>query len=181
MFWQSCDPGLDCYETAGEFYLRTPALGPVVKEAHLVTVDDGFGSGWPTSFTDGIVDHYALSEAATGFVAARDQPWAPAGEGGSEYGQGSTGAKVPVIDEAWYVNMYWNPRPPGGTRVLVYDPATGDAVVASGGYETGPGSNESIGGAVEEIHLALGTEHHDRLVMGFLADNQLPLGPIDCD
>ena len=77
--------------------------------------------------------------------------------------------------------MYWNPRPPAGTRVLVYDPATGGAVVASGGYETGPGSNESIGGAVEEIHLALGTEHHDRLVMGFLADDQLPLGPIDCD
>lgn len=181
MFWQSCDPGLDCYEDAGELYLRTPALGPVVLEAHLVTVDDGFGSGWPTSFTDSIVDHYAVSEAATGFVADRNQPWAPAGEGGSEYGQGSTGVKLPVLDEAWYVNMYWKPRPPGGTRVLVYDPATGEAVVASGGYETGPGSNESIGGAVEEIHLALGTTHQDRLVMGFLADNQLPLGPIDCD
>lgn len=181
MHWQACDPGLDCYENGGEFYLRTPALGPVVKEAHLVTVDDSFGDTWPTSFTDGITDHYALSESATGFVADRGEPWAPAGRGGSEYGQGSTGVKIPVVDEAWYVNMYWKPRPDGGTRVLVYDPATGQAVVASGGYETGPGSNESIGGAVEEIHLALGTVHHDRLVMGFLSDAQLPLGPIDCD
>jgi hypothetical protein len=65
---------------------------------------------------------------------------------GSAPGQGSNSVKLPVLEEAWYVSMYWNSRPPGGTRVLVYDPATGDAVVASGGYETGPGLNESIGG-----------------------------------
>jgi hypothetical protein len=132
------------------------------------------------SFTDGITDHYALSEASTGYVMDRAEPWAPAGEGGSEYGQGSTGAPLPVEDEAWYVNMYWKDRPAKGTRLLVWNPANGRVVVASGGYETGPGANDAIGGAVEEIHDHLGTSHRDGLVMGFAADQTLPLGPITC-
>lgn len=96
------------------------------------------------------------------------------------YGQGSTGAKIPVLDEAWYVNMYWKPRPEKGTRMLVINPQTGDAVVTSAGYETGPGSNAAIGGAVEEIHKYLGTGHRDVLIMGFAASTNLQLGPIDC-
>jgi hypothetical protein len=185
MVWRSCAPGVDCYEAPdGEGtprrYLRTPATGPVVKEAHLVTVADDFGGGWPGSFTDGIEAHYALSEAESGYSMERREPWAPAGEGGSEFGQGSFGAPLPVVDEAWYVNMYWRQRPPAGTRLLVRNPETGAAVVAAGGYETGPGDNTRIGGVTEEIHDHLGTGHLSVLQLGFLVDQDLPLGPIDC-
>lgn len=48
------------------------------------------------------------------------------------------------------------------------------------GYETGPGSNTAIGGAVEEIHHYLGTAHRDPLVMGYLVDQTLPLSPVTC-
>jgi len=180
MVWGHCEPDIDCYEAGGARFLRTPAVGPVVKEAHLVTVEDGFGEGWPSSFTDGIERHYALSEAASGYAMDRREPWAPAGEGGSEYGQSAFGRPLPVLDEAWYVNMYWRRRPPPGTRMLVRDPESGRAAVAAGGYETGPGNPAHIGGVTEEIHDHLGTSHRSRLQLGFLVDQSLPLGPIDC-
>ncbi|MEQ1571742.1 MAG: hypothetical protein ABMA64_39300 [Myxococcota bacterium] len=179
MFWSSCALP-DCYTSGGSVFLHTPTAGPVVKEAHLVTVDDDFGGGWPGSFTDGIDDHYALSEATSGYVMARGEPWAPAGEGGSEYGQSAYGAPLPVEDEAWYVNMYWRDRPDPGTRLLLRNPANGRAVVVAGGYETGPGSNTAIGGATEEAHDWLGTGHLDELELGFLVDAAAPLGPIGC-
>ncbi len=181
MFWDDCAPGIDCAMDGADVLLHTPSAGPVVQEAHLVTVADDFGGGWPTSFTDQIDAHYALSEAATGYVMDRGEPWAPSGEGGSEFGQGATGDPLPVLDEAWYVNMYWRDKPAKGTRMLVWNPATGGVVVASGGYETGPGANDAIGGATEEVHDVLGTGHRDSLVIGFAADASLPLGPIDCN
>ncbi len=181
MFWTSCAASVDCYDSGGERFLRMPATGPVVREAHLVTDDESFDAGWPTSYRDGLDAHYALSERVTGYVMDRREPWAPAGEGGSRWGQGSTGAPVPVLDEAWYVNMYWRTRPAAGTRIIVTNPANGRALVASGGYETGPGSNEAIGGAVEEIHHYLGTTHRSTLTFGFAVDQSLPLGPIECD
>ncbi|MBN1946228.1 MAG: hypothetical protein JW797_11165 [Bradymonadales bacterium] len=159
--------------------LQLPAIGEVVREAHLVTTQE-FPDGWPTSSREGLEDHYALSQSVSGYVMTRTSDWAPAGEGGCEYGQGST-VRPPVLDEAWYVNMYWRYRPAGGTRMLVYNPVNGRAVVTSAGYETGPGSNLRIGGACEEIHHYLGSTHGSRLLMGFLADQELPLGPIECD
>lgn len=159
--------------------LQLPALGPVVMEAHLVTTEE-FPDGWPTSSTDGLEAHYALSEGLTGFDVNRHEPWAPEGEGGSEWGQGST-RRPPVLDEAWYVNMYWRHRPDHGTRMLVFNPQNGLAVVASAGYETGPGNPTRIGGAVEEVHHHLESRHLSRLVMGFTVDQELELGPIECD
>src|SRR6185437_9030933 len=149
----------DCDTSSGEVVLHTPTSGPVVEEAHLATDADGFGDGWPTSFTDGIDNHYAVSQAASGYSVTRDQPWAPAGEGGSQFGQGATSGKVPVLDEAWYINMYWRDRPAGGTRMIVQ--ANGKAVVVSAGWETGPGSNAAIAGVTEEVHHWLGTGHLD--------------------
>lgn len=181
MVWRACDGSLDCFERDGERFLRTPAVGPLVKEAHLVTPADGFGDGWPSSGRDGIDAHYALSEAATDYVMDRREPWAPAGEGGSRWGQGSTGRPVPVTDEAWYVNMYWRDRPAPGTRMILRNPENGRAVVASAGYETGPGANTAVGGASEEIHDWLGTRHRSIALLGFAADDALPLGPIDCE
>ena len=178
MFWSACAPGIDCSDD-GTRRLATPSLGPVVEEAHLVTTTEDFpGDGWPTAARDQIDRHYQISQAASGYVADRTVEWAPEGEGGSHWGGGATGQKVPVLDEAWYVNMYWRDRPAKGTRMLVVEPWTGRAVVAAGGWETGPGSNTAIGGAVEEIHHHLGTDHRDDLVMGFLIDEAAPLGPI---
>jgi hypothetical protein len=64
--------------------------------------------------------------------------------------------------------------------MLVVEPWSGRAVVAAGGWETGPGSNTAIGGAVEEVHHHLQSRHRQDLVMGYLSDNALPLGPITC-
>ncbi|MFO0745392.1 MAG: hypothetical protein U1F43_06930 [Myxococcota bacterium] len=184
MVWSGCAPGPnapDCLDDGTTRRLRTPSLGPVVGEAHLVTVDEDFaGDGWPTALRDQIDRHYQISQAATGVDMVRGEPWAPEGEGGSHWGGGATGQKLPVVDEAWYVNMYWRDRPTPGRRVLVVEPWSGRAVVAAGGWETGPGSNTAIGGACEEVHHSLGTSHRDDLVMGFLVDDQLPLGPITC-
>ncbi len=185
MFWDDCGPGIDCAvraHTDGVDYpfVHTPSVGPVVKEAHLVTTAEDFGGGWPTSFTDRIDRHYGVSEAASGYAMDRTEPWAPAGEGGSAYGQGATGVPVPPEHEAWYVNMYWRDRPAPGTRMVLIEPFTGAAAVAVAGYETGPGSPEALGGACEELHDVLGTDHRDRLLMGFAADQALPPGPVDC-
>lgn len=181
MYWAGCAPGIDCEDDGAMRWLRTPSLGPVVGEAHLVTTLEDFpGDGWPSAARDQIERHYAISQAASGYAMARDSDWAPEGEGGSHWGGGATGQKLPVLDEAWYVNMYWRDRPARGRRMLVVEPWSGRAVVAAGGWETGPGSNTAIGGAVEEIHHALDSVHRDDLVMGFLVDDALPLGPIRC-
>jgi len=161
--------------------LKMPATGPVVMEAHLVTVDDGYGPGssdsWPQSITENIPGHHVMSEDSTGFVMHRNNPWAP--QESSEFGQGSHGAKLPVIDESWYVNMYWSSRPSPGTKMIVMTPA-GRAVVAAAGYETGPGNLDNIGGVTEEVHHYLGTGHKSEMTIGFAVDQSLALGPITC-
>jgi hypothetical protein len=179
MYWRECAPGIDCRQDGEAFYLRTPAQGPVVREAHLVVENDAV-SGWPTSARDGLEAHYALSESISDYIAQRRDDWAPSGEGGSMWGQGSFGARLPELDEAWYVNMYWRDRPAPGTRMIVRNRANGRAVVAAAGYETGPGDPSRIGGAVDEIHDYLGSDHLEVLEMGFLADEDAPLGPVRC-
>jgi hypothetical protein len=160
--------------------LEMPATGPIVMEAHLVTIDDGYGSSssdtWPQSITESIDSHYALSQDSTGMVMHRSQSWAP--QEGCEYGQGSYGHKLPVEDEAWYVNMYWSDRPDPGTRMILQG-TDGRAVVVASGYETGPGNLDHIGGTTEEVHRYLGTGHGSTLTLGFAVDQDLPLGPVD--
>jgi hypothetical protein len=157
-----------------------PSTGAMVLEAHLVTVDDAVATSnqWPTSLWDGIPAHHHLSQAATGFVMARDQPWCP--QESSEYGQGATGQYLPTLDEAWYLNMLWSSRPDPGTRMIVQLPGGGPTLVAAAGYETGPGDTNYLGGVTEEIHFYLGTGHLDDMTIGFAADQSLPLGPIRC-
>jgi hypothetical protein len=159
--------------------LQLPVTGPVVLEAHLVTPSEPFDGGWPSAARDGIERHYALSEAASRYVMRRREDWAPYGEGGSMWGQGSS-IKPPLTHEAWYVNMYWLHRPAPGTRMIIRQPDGGLGVVAAAGYETGPGSATAIGGATEEIHDFLGTIHRSALTMGFAVDQTLPFGPVRC-
>jgi len=183
-------PLVDCsMETGGSIdrigdggnALAMPATGPIVLEAHLVTVDDGYGTEgagpWPSSITEGIPDHYVTSEAATGYVMRRTQTWAP--QENSNYGQAAHYSKLPTLDESWYVNMMWSSRPAAGTRMILTD-GSGHAVVVSAGFETGPGNLAHIGGTTEEVHHFFGTGHLDELTLGFALESALPLGPVEC-
>ena len=186
MLWRECSMKLDChYEEVSSLsmpYLKMPAHGPVVMEAHLVTNEEGYEGGWPSSSRDGIKRHYSVTEEATGYKMRRRGVWAPAGEGinVSRFGEGSAAGYVPAAHEPWYVNMYWAFEPPKATRMILINPGNGRAVVAAAGYEKGPGSSTAVGGATEEIHHHLGTTHRSAMVMGFATDTTLPLGPIDC-
>ncbi|HUU03134.1 MAG TPA: hypothetical protein VM425_17000 [Myxococcota bacterium] len=160
--------------------LEMPATGQVVKEAHLVTDQEFSGGTWPQSFTDGIQTHYQLSESETGYGMDRTEPWCPCCEPSNEYGQGS-GARPPVEAEAFYINMRWASAPPRGQRYIVFNGKNGKAVVAAAGYENGPGDLTHIGGACEEIHDHLGTEHLSVFIFGVAADQNLSYGPIDCE
>ena len=187
MLWRECSTSLDChYEIASSLsmpYLKMPAEGPVVFEAHLVTEEETFKGGWPSSIRDGLKNHYEVTEAASGYKMRRRNVWAPAGEGlnVSRFGEGSAAGYVPAAHEPWYVNMFWAFEPPKGARMILINPRNGRALVAAGGYEKGPGSSTAIGGASEEIHHHLRTSHRSHLIMGFATDQTLPLGPIDCN
>jgi len=74
--------------------------------------------------TEHLVEHGALSQSRTGFVLHRQQVWAPL-EGGTFYGAGiGSPTQFPVLDEGWYVNMYWTSagRPPRGTKMILRAP-----------------------------------------------------------
>jgi hypothetical protein len=164
----------------GGDHLAMPATGPMVLEAHLVTQDEP--PPYPSSSTEELASHYTLSQAATGLVMRRDQVWAPL-EGGDFYGAGiGSPTLFPVLDEGWYVNMYWtkDARPDRGTRMVLRDPAGDRAVVVAAGYETGPGNLANIGGTTEETHFYLGTGHKSVLTLGLASDQDLPLGPRVC-
>lgn len=160
--------------------LAMPATGPVVMEAHLVTQDEP--PPYPTTATEELAAHKLLSQQKTGLVMKRTQVWAPL-EGGGFYGAGvGSPTKFPVLDEGWYVNMYWTAasRPKAGTRMILRLPQSKRAVVVAGGYETGPGNLAHVGGTPEETHFYLGTSHLSTLQLGFAVDIALPLGPRTC-
>ncbi len=164
----------------GGDHLAMPATGPIVGEAHLVTQDEP--KPYPTTATEDLQEHYALSQSVTGLVMYRDQVWAPL-EGGGFYGAGIGDPSLfPALDEGWYVNMYWTAaaRPERGTRMILRDPNGTRAVVVAAGYETGPGNLAHIGGTPEESHFYLGTHHLDTLQLGLASDPSLPLGPRTC-
>ncbi len=166
----------------GGDHLAMPATGPVVMEAHLVTQSEP--SPFPATETEELFEHYAISQAQTGLVMFREQVWAPM-EGGSFFGAGiGDPARFPVVDEGWYVNMYWTPaaRPPRGTRMILRLPDDKSrAVVVAAGYETGPGNLSNVAGTPEETHFYLGTEHQAEMTIGIASDQSLPLGPRRCN
>jgi hypothetical protein len=162
--------------------LELPTTGAVSVEAHLLTQAEP--PPFPTSSTDGIAEHYALTDEATGLVMMRQQGYAPIEGGGSFYGAGvGDPARFPVIDEAWYVTMKWTPasRPPAGTRMILRRPDDRSrAVVVAAGYATGPTALTRLAGTTEEAHFYLGTAQDAELELGFAADPQLGLGPRRC-
>lgn len=160
--------------------LAMPATGKIVLEAHLVTQAEPMP--YPTTFTEELEAHGALSQAATGLVMHRQQPWAPL-EGGTFYGAGiGSPTLFPVVHEGWYVNMYWTSaaRPARGTRMILRQPGSSRAVVVAAGYETGPGDLTWVGGTPEETHFYLSTTHGSVLTLGIATDQSLPFGPRVC-
>lgn len=166
----------------GGDHLAMPATGPVVMEAHLVTQEEP--EPYPSTDTEELLEHYALSQSKTGLVMFREQVWAPM-EGGSFFGAGiGSPTRFPVVDEGWYVNMYWTPaaRPPRGTKMILRlpdDPSR--AVVVAAGYETGPGNLSNVAGTPEETHFYLGTDHQSEMTIGIATDQSLPFGPRRCN
>ena len=159
--------------------LAMPATGYVVLEAHLVTKEEP--PPYPSTETDKLPAHYALSQSRSGLVMHRNQPWAPL-EGGTFYGAGIGSPTVfPVIDESFYVNMYWTSagRPAKGTKMIIRLPGTKKAVVVAAGYETGPGDLAKIGGTPEESHFYLGS-NSTQWTLGIAADQTLPFGLREC-
>ena len=160
-------------------HLAMPATGNVVLEAHLVTQEEP--APFPSTQTEFLARHEALSQSRTGFVMHRNQPWAPL-EGGTFYGCGiGLPSAFPVEHEAWYVNMYWTSadRPAKGTRMILRIPGTSRAVVVAAGYETGPGDLAKIGGTPEETHYYLGP-NTVQWTLGIATDQTLPYGPRVC-
>jgi hypothetical protein len=165
----------------GGDHLLMPATGPVVLEAHLVTNEEP--PPYPATSTQKLLGHYELSQLQSGLVMHRTQHWAPL-EGGSFYGAGiSSPTLFPVLDEHWYVCMYWTngSRPERGTRMILREPGGQRAVVVAAGYETGPGNLDNIAGTTEETHFYLGSGHKSTLTLGIAMDQDLPLGPRQCD
>jgi hypothetical protein len=166
----------------GGDHLAMPATGPVVMEAHLVTQAEP--KPYPSTNSEELLEHYALSQADTGLVMFREQLWAPM-EGGSFFGAGiGSPQRFPLAHEGWYVNMYWTPaaRPPRGTKMILRlpdDPSR--AVVVAAGYETGPGNLSNVAGTPEETHFYLGTEHLGEMTIGIATDQSLPFGPRLCN
>ena len=163
----------------GGDHLPMPATGPVVLEAHLVTQEEP--RPYPMTPTEELADHYELSQSRTGFVMHRGEEWAPL-EGGDHYGCGiGSPSLFPVLDEAWYVNMYWTSaaRPARSTRMIIRKPGTSRAVVVSAGFETGPGNLQKIGGTPEETFFYLGGD--PLWTFGIAVDQSLPLGPRVCE
>ena len=162
--------------------LAMPATGPIVMEAHLVTQEEP--EPYPSTATEELDEHYALSQARTGFVMRRFQVWAPL-EGGSFYGAGiGSPTAFPVVDEGWYVNMYWTSaaRPAKSARMILRDPDGGSrAVVVAAGYETGPGNLAHVAGTPEETHFYMGTSHLSSMTIGVAVDQDLPFGPRVCE
>ncbi len=76
--------------------------------------------------------------------------------------------------------MRWATAPTRGERYIVFEPVSGKAVVGAAGYENGPGDLTRVGGASEEIHLYMGTEHLSPMTFGGALDQTHPWGPIEC-
>lgn len=161
--------------------LVLPAKGTVARLGHLVTAEEP--APYPTTSTEELLAHYALSRDATGVVLPRALGWTPQG-GAAHYGAGvGDPSELPVLDETYHVTMYWTAaaRPPKGTRMILRDPASGRAVVVAAGYATGPADLSDIGATTEEAHFVLGSDEGTELELGFAADGALPLGPRICD
>lgn len=173
-----------------------PDTGRFVEESHYVTTLDDVPDhgGFPTRPAQDIHEHLvrshmyylALVDSTMPQDSLYSQPyhrvWTPA-EGG-RIGQGALGdAQLELLDpwsEMWLITMMWAPgqRPEPGTRMLLR--ANGRAVVVVAGFETGPASEQFLGGVTPEVHAWLGTDHESEIEVIWLEDPDVIPGPVIC-
>lgn len=174
--------------------VQMPFVGKFVGECHYVTALDKQIKTSPKSSTDGIQEHLdreCLIYQTTVqnipcdkiFNDKWDKCWTPS-EGGT-IGEGAVGIdwqkkSLMATHEMWGMNMMWGPgqKPKPGTRFLLS--FNGKSVVAYAGNETGPGSNEFLGGVSPAIHAYLGANNSSQIVISYLKDQTLDFGPINC-
>ena len=187
------------YHAFGSTWSRTvqlPATGRFVQESHYVTTQDDFPGSrlFANTVTKNITPHlqrsYNLYKAydpnktySQLYASSFQKEWTPAEAGA--IGQGSIGniqtQYLTPEKEMWFMTMMWAPgtRPAIDTKFLLS--ANGKKVVVVAGYETGPRSQTYLGGLTPETHAWLGTNNTSQITVSYLADQSIPIGPIDCN
>lgn len=171
-----------------------PARGKFVTESHYATTADYFPGGrkFPETQSEGISDHLGRSLAILhGWFPkvtldevyppsqSWTRVWTPPENG--KAGQGSVGELKPTItEEIWQGNMMWaaGQKPNAGTKFLIENPANGKSCVIQMGYETGPGSQDFLGGVTREVHWYLGASNSTDLILHKVLDEGAALGPV---
>ncbi|MDX2215634.1 MAG: TIGR02594 family protein [Oculatellaceae cyanobacterium bins.114] len=175
---------------AWERTITLPCAGRFVEESHYSTTQDRFPGErlFPNTQTENISSHlersyqlYLAFDQNTSFEAlycnSWNKVWTPA-EGGA-CGQGSVGSKRPDPEvELWLMTMMWAPgeKPAPGTKFLLS--ANNRQVVVVAGYETGPGSQEYLGGITREVHAWLRTNNNSQIEVRYLTDQSMKVGPV---
>jgi hypothetical protein len=172
-----------------------PSQGKFVEESHYVTIKEVFaGKTWPSSKDEEIDSHlkkafeaYKKHDPKARFEELYTKPWqkewTPA-EGGA-FGQGSVGdvqlQELNTEMEMWLLTMMWakGERPERGTKFLLS--ANGKSVVVVAGYETGPASQDFLGGITAEVHHWLNTTSDSEISIALLANQTVTPGPISCN
>lgn len=170
--------------------VKLPAIGKFVEESHYCTTEDDFRNGRLFAVSkDELMDRHlarslklyqtydsSVSEESI-YNHSWNREWTPP-EGG-EWGQGSVGdVKPSPEEELWLITMMWAPntKPKIGTKFLLS--ANGRHVVVVAGYETGPGSEEYLGGVTCEVHSWLQTNNSSQIEVAYLKNQDVPLGPV---
>jgi hypothetical protein len=173
--------------------IELPAKGRFVEESHYVTNMDAFPNQrlFANSLTERIDFHlkqslisYLEVDSSMTFdslyLHSWQKQWTPAERG--QIGQGSVGViqtkELTVWDEMWMMNMMWAPghRPKRGSKFLMT--YQGKSVVVIAGYETGPSSNQYLGGCTTEVHAYLGTTNASEILVEYLEDQEVSSGPV---
>lgn len=187
---ESCQLAKAEYRLKDGRLVRLPAIGKVVQESHYVTTQDE----WPQEVTQGIEKHLDISCNLLALYGVHESfcpqiyktYWARQfgpSEGGGHIGQNARGKKMYVVDELFWGTMYFSGKsnmPKPGERWLIRNPINRKSVVIAMGYEIGPSSSDLLAGSSVEVFFLLDAENHSKLELGPLADQTLPLGPIDC-
>jgi hypothetical protein len=174
--------------------INLPTSGRFSEESHYVTNQDKFiNFDFPKNSTDSIAEHlersyliYKRYDPLAKFNAlyknSWNKVWTPS-EGG-EFGEGSIGNKQLKLlnpeTELWLMTMMWsnNSMPKTGEKFIVS--ANNRSVVVVAGYETGPLSEDFIGGLTCEVHSWLKTNNKSIIKISYPKNQNIPIGPITC-
>ncbi len=186
--------GLRYKDIRWERDLQIPAKGRLVEESHYLTTQDAFpDSGFPKNITDSIESHlersfllYKKFDTSAVFEDvyknSYNRVWTPAENG--ECGQGSIGkTQLNLLKpeyEMWMITMMWRDgsRPKPGTKFILS--ANNRSVVVIAGFETGPASEEFLGGVTCEVHRWLKTNSFSEIEIIFPVNQNLQPGPVFC-